>query len=81
MKQITDVEKNLIKQVFTAYISRKNEIKELNTLNSEDIKDLANKIDVKGKEIRSAFRFLIELENEGESSLDEVVDLFEKVRS
>jgi len=81
MKEITDVEKKMIKEVYTSFVQRKADVKELNLETTEDIKALSEKLECKPKLIRSAFRFLEQIDNGEKETISEVYDIFEKARS
>jgi len=65
-----------LKQGYRIFKENKEAVKEINQSNKEIVDELAEKFQVKPKEIRDAFRFAKELEESGHDALDSIVDVF-----
>lgn len=76
INNLTDVQKEHVKEVFSLWKSNKQQIKEFNEMNRDSVKTLAQMLDCKSKVIVNTFRFIQTQEEKGEDELEDISTLF-----
>jgi hypothetical protein len=76
VNNLTDVQKEHVKEVFILWKSNKQQVKEFNEINRDAVKALGQVLDCKSKVIVSTFRFMQTQEEKGEDELEDISTLF-----
>lgn len=78
--QVSNNLREELKEKYNIFAENKQAVKDLNAANTELIKEIAEKYQVKSQEVRDAFKFAQKLEESGHDSLDAIVDIFENLK-